>query len=130
MVVRYDFYYLKFINFVYLFSNTKRLEIISFVYLLRSDNIVNILKNSLLFTIKLLIWYKYYLVFKFKKIKNNMVIEKKSSGSQVLTIIGTLAIISILAVVVVLVLMFNNREGYKNIVLYYKLIIFCMLYSV
>jgi len=40
-----------------------------------------------------------------------MVIENKSSGNQVLTIIGTLAIISILAVVVVLVLMFNNREG-------------------
>ena len=53
-----------------------------------------------------------------------MVIEKKSSGSQVLTIIGTLAIISILAVVVVLVLMFNNREGYKNIVLCYKLVFF------
>ena len=53
-----------------------------------------------------------------------MVIEKKSNKNQVLTIIGALAIVSILAVVVVLVLMFNNREGYKKLVLFYKLVFF------
>ena len=56
-----------------------------------------------------------------------MVIEKKSNKNQVLTIIGALAIVSILAVVVVLVLMFNNREGYKKLVLFYKLVFFLLV---